>query len=72
MSKYFKRFNDMTWPLVNEHTQMLSNNLRYHPELLTKSEQLVLCTIVDSYFQLVQCSQTKRNKVCKEVSVGDL
>lgn len=54
-------FGEMTWPRPDTD---LGWRLRYTPESLTRSDQLVLASIVDAYQELVTGKTVARRNAC--------
>jgi hypothetical protein len=63
---------EMTWPAVTFSVIELGYKCRNAPESLTKSDHLVLASIVDAYLQMIHDPAKKRNAVCREIAKASL
>lgn len=63
IAKSSAHFGQMAWPRANDVNDEIQWKLRYQPETLTKSEQLIAASIITAYFSLIYKSQKNRNYV---------
>jgi len=61
-TKNYTLFDGMCWPTPNAATSELEWKLRY--STVTREEQLIIASVIQSYKALVFSTQKKRNYVC--------
>lgn len=60
MSKRYKVFDEMTWPLPDPD---LAWCLTHTPERVTALEKMYCGAVIEAYEELIRCGRRKREKV---------
>jgi hypothetical protein len=68
MSRFYRTFNGMCWPVPGQDLGLLSYTLTYGTP--TKEELLVCASVINAYTGLVNMTATRRTDIVRELRLG--
>lgn len=66
----YASFDEMCWPVPGERAGEVEWCLRYAPDRLSRSDQLLAASIISAYRQMVGDPQTKRRAVIRQLRLA--